>query len=130
MTIDGATSRIGIGTITPSSTLDVSGTVNATAFTGPITGAVTTTGIEVNGGGTIAFNGTIDDSNSTILTVAEPTGTNTITLPDRSGSVVTTGDTNGSASISGNMFKSKITLSILDSSGATLTTMYAPGSNT
>ena len=67
---------------------------------------------------------------STILTVAEPTGTNTITLPDRSGSVVTTGDTNGSASISGNMFKSKITLSILDSSGATLTTMYAPGSNT
>ena len=130
MTIDGATSRIGIGTITPSSTLDVSGTVNATAFTGPITGAVTTTGIEVNGGGTIAFNGTIDDSNSTILTVAEPTGTNTITLPDRSGTIVTTGDTNGSASISGNMFKSKITLSILDSSGATLTTMYAPGSNT
>ena len=130
MTIDGATSRIGIGTITPSSTLDVSGTVNATAFTGPITGAVTTTGIEVNGGGTIAFNGTIDDSNSTILTVAEPTGTNTITLPDRSGTMVTTGDTNGSASISGNMFKSKITLSILDSSGATLTTMYAPGSNT
>ena len=130
MTIDGATSRIGIGTITPSSTLDVSGTVNATAFTGPITGAVTTTGIEVNDGGTIAFNGTIDDSNSTILTVAEPTGTNTITLPDRSGTMGTTGDTNGSASISGNMFKSKITLSILDSSGATLTTMYAPGSNT
>ena len=130
MTIDGATSRIGIGTITPSSTLDVSGTVNATAFTGPITGAVTATGIEVNGGGTITFDGTIDDSNSTVLTVAEPTGTNTITLPDRSGTMVTTGDINGSASISGNMFKSKITLSILDSSGATLTTMYAPGSNT
>jgi hypothetical protein len=41
MTIDGAESRIGIGTITPTTKLDVSGTVNATAFTGPLTGAVT-----------------------------------------------------------------------------------------
>ena len=41
MTIDGATSRIGIGTATPTTTLDVSGTVKATAFTGNITGDVT-----------------------------------------------------------------------------------------
>ena len=40
MTIDGSESRIGIGTATPTTKLDVSGTVNATAFTGPITGAV------------------------------------------------------------------------------------------
>jgi hypothetical protein len=104
--------------------------VNATAFIGPITGAVTTTGIEVTDGGAVTFDGIIDDSNSTVLTAAEPTGNNTITLPDRSGIVVTTGDTNSSASISGNMFKSKVTLSILDSSGATLTTLYASGSNT
>jgi hypothetical protein len=41
MTLDGSEARIGIGTTTPTTKLDVSGTVNATAFTGPLTGAVT-----------------------------------------------------------------------------------------
>ena len=41
MTMDGATSRIGIGNTSPTTKLDVTGTVNATAFTGPLTGNVT-----------------------------------------------------------------------------------------
>ena len=40
MTMDGSESRIGIGTTTPTTILDVSGTVNSTAFTGPLTGNV------------------------------------------------------------------------------------------
>ena len=41
MTIDGSESRIGIGTTTPSTKLEVSGTTTSTAFAGPLTGDVT-----------------------------------------------------------------------------------------
>ena len=41
MTIDGATSRVGIGTTSPSTKLDISGTTTSTAFAGALTGNVT-----------------------------------------------------------------------------------------
>jgi len=41
MTIDGSESRVGIGTTTPSTKLQVSGTTTSTAFAGPLTGDVT-----------------------------------------------------------------------------------------
>ena len=41
MTVDGDTGRIGIGNTSPTQILDVTGTVKATAFTGPLTGNVT-----------------------------------------------------------------------------------------
>jgi hypothetical protein len=43
MTLDGASSRIGIGTTSPATKVDVTGTVRATAFSGPLSGAVTDT---------------------------------------------------------------------------------------
>ncbi len=41
MTIDGSESNVGIGTVTPSTKLQVSGTTTSTAFAGPLTGNVT-----------------------------------------------------------------------------------------
>jgi len=41
MTIDGSESKIGIGTTTPTTKLDIAGTTTSTAFAGPLTGNVT-----------------------------------------------------------------------------------------
>jgi len=69
MTLDGSASRVGIGTTTPSSTLEVAGTITATAITvtsvgnvignlaGNLTGNVTSTG--ANTMGTLTLAGTL-----------------------------------------------------------------------
>jgi hypothetical protein len=93
MTIDGATSRLGIGTSSPSTELDVAGTITATAFAGPVTGTVNSTTINVLTSGSIVFEGSSDDANETTLTVTNPTADRTITLPNVTGTVITTGDT-------------------------------------
>ena len=43
--------------------------------------------------GDLVFEGSADDNNETTLAITNPTADRTITLPDRSGTVVTTGDT-------------------------------------
>ena len=61
MTIDGSESRVGIGTTTPSTKLQVAGTITATQFTGPLTGAVTgdLTSSGANTMGTLTMGGTL-----------------------------------------------------------------------
>ena len=59
-----------------------------------VSGTTTTTQhLAVGAADTIIFEGATANSNETTLTVVDPTGDNTITLPDITGTVVTTGDT-------------------------------------
>ena len=70
MTIDGSESRVGIGTTTPSTKLDISGTTTSTAFAGPLTGNVTgnlsSSGANTMGtltmGGTLTTKGILPDT--------------------------------------------------------------------
>lgn len=52
-------------------------------------------GLYLDDGGEIEFEGATPDANHTILTVADPSGTNTLTLPDKSGTVATLADVGG-----------------------------------
>jgi len=75
--------------------------------------------------GTIIFEGATDDDNETTLTVIDPTADRTISLPNVSGTVITTGD---SGTVSKDMLKSTVTLQILNSSGSVLKTIHGAGS--
>ena len=124
MTLDGAESRVGIGTTTPSTKLQVSGTITATAFAGPLTGAITSSGIQLTTNGTLIFEGSADDSHETTLTVINPTADRTISIPNVTGTLVTSGDT---GSVTAAMLKSTVTLQILSSTGSVLKTIYGAG---
>ena len=124
MAIDGSESRVGILNTSPTTALDVTGTVTATAFSGPLTGAVTSSGIQLTTNGTVIFEGSADDAHETTLTVINPTADRTISIPNVTGTLVTSGDT---GSVTAAMLASTVTLQILSSTGTVLKTIYGAG---
>ena len=59
-----------------------------------VTGTLVTSGnIEVGAGATIIFEGATDDAFETVLVVTDPTADRTITLPNSTGTLISTGDT-------------------------------------
>ena len=84
--------------------------------------------------GSIIFEGATADDFETTLNVTDPTADRTITLPNNSGTVITTGSTDavvegmmGPDSIGQNELKSLVSLQILNSSGTVLKTIFGAG---
>ena len=75
------------------------------------TGATITGALEIGATGSFLFDGTTANSNKTTLTVANPTANRTITLPNISGTVITTGST---ASVTNSMLAGSIAYSKLN----------------
>ena len=82
----------------------------------------------------ILFEGSTSDANSTTLTVVDPTADRTITLPNETGTVVTSGSTDvvteammAEDAIGQNELKTVVSLQILNSSGTALKTLYGAG---
>ena len=100
--------------------------------------------VQLNTGETLIFEGATNNDFETTVTVVDPTADRTITLPNETGTVVTTGssavitgamiglDTIGEVNmaddaIGQDQLKSVVTLQIIDSGGTVVKTMFAAG---
>ena len=112
-------------------TINPTGDSNITSSTGfTIFGST----IVLGQGKLIAFEGATDNAFETSLTVTDPTADNVITLPDNTGTIITTGSTDAvtesmmaNDAIGQNELKTVVTLQILNSSGTPLKTLYGAG---
>ena len=107
------------------------GSISYTTLNTTTTNATT---LNVKEDGTIVFEGATDDAYETTLTVVDPTADRTITFPNETGTVVTTGSTDVVAesmmandAIGQNELKSVVSLIIYNSSGTPLKTIFGAG---
>ncbi len=82
----------------------------------------------------LIFEGATPDENETTITITDPTADNTITVPDESGTIITTGSIDAVSetmmandAIGEAELKSVVNLQILDSSGVVLKSIYGAG---
>ena len=143
-TVNAGTATLAAGSLTDSSGAIDFGNENLTT-TGTITaGTLSMSGATFQIGENLVFEGSTDDGYETTVTVTDPTADRTITIPNITGSVVTTGDTN---TVTGTMIaadtvaeanmandaigaaelKTVSTLLIKNSAGSTLKTLYGAG---
>ena len=115
----------GVTTINPTGASNITSSTGFTIFGSTIVLAQ---------GKVIAFEGDTDNSFETSLVVTDPTADNIITLPDNTGTVITTGSTDAvtesmmaNDAIGQNELKTVVTLQILNSSGTPLKTLYGAG---
>lgn len=103
----------GNSVVTRSSGNFSAGTITATQLNGPL---------YLNTTQTIVFEGSSDDTNETTLTVENPTSDRTITLPNVTGTVITTGDTGTvtNTMLAGSIANAKLTNSSITVDGQTI----------
>ena len=115
----------GVTTINPTGTSNITSSTGFTIFGSSIV---------LGQSKLIAFEGATNNDFETTLTVTDPTADRVITLPDNTGTVVTTGSTDVVAesmmandAIGQNELKSVVSLIIYNSSGTPLKTIYGAG---
>ena len=123
-TLNGGTCAVAAGSLTDSSGAISFGNENLTT-TGTLTSGNLTCGTITSTGASIVFEGATADAHETTITVPDPTADRTITVPNETGTLLTTGT---SDTVDSTMLKSASTLLIVNSSGSTLKTVIGAGS--
>ena len=128
-TVNGTLLNAGTLALGAASITDTSGTIsfgndNITT-TGTLTSGNLTCGTITSTGASIVFEGATADAHETTITVTDPTADRTITVPNETGTLLTTGT---SDTVDSTMLKSASTLLIVNSSGSTLKTVIGAGS--
>ena len=119
------TLKSGVTSINPTGSANITSTTGFTVFGSTIF---------LEAGKSVIFEGTTSDDHEVSFNGGDPTADRTITLPDNSGTVITTGSTNAVSedmmandAIGQNELKSVVQLQILNSSGTPLKTLYGAG---